>query len=583
MLKLLRVFFEAPGTRPWSVLGALLLAGVVEGLGIASLLPVISIAVEDMDGPRSQVGEIMGDLLGKLGLSIELGPLLLFLVAMLILKSLVMFLAMRHVGYAAANVATEFRLRLIRALLDVRYRYLLSMRQGQIANGMAGHAGKAGETYVSVATFIALGVQSLFYVAIAFVVSPAMAVAALVMGALIGGLLHPLVKLARRSGQAMRFRSKELMVFLSDTLGNIKPIKAMARQAPYGDLIERKAKALRRALKRQATSKELLVNVQDAIMAVILCGGFYVVFRVFEVPITEIIVTGLLLTRTASIAGKLQKAYQRAVLVESHYFALSDMIAEAKSDPEPNPGRETPRFEQKIRFEDVSFSHDRAPVVHDLSLTVQSGTVTVLLGPSGAGKTTIVDLLLGLHQPDAGHILVDGTPLREIDLGRWRRLIGYVPQEPTLLHSTIRDNITLGDTGLSDADIMEALRTAHASHLMDELADGLDTIVGERGGRLSGGQRQRIALARALVHRPKLLILDEVTSALDPASEREVCENIRQLGGRLTVLAITHRPAWLDVADEVFEIAGGRATRLERPEGAASMAGAIGQQAGEIG
>lgn len=180
-----------------------------------------------------------------------------------------------------------------------------------------------------------------------------------------------------------------------------------------------------------------------------------------------------------------------------------------------------------------------------------------LTGESGSGKSTIADLVIGLIAPRQGRILVDGVCLNDIDLDAWRKTIGYVPQDNLLLHDTVYANVTLGDTSLMEADVLRALEAAGAADFVAAMADGMHTVVGERGARLSGGQRQRIMIARALAHRPSLLVLDEATSALDPASEAGICETLAGLKGRLTILAVTHQSALREVADRVYQVGNG--------------------------
>jgi ATP-binding cassette subfamily C protein len=191
-------------------------------------------------------------------------------------------------------------------------------------------------------------------------------------------------------------------------------------------------------------------------------------------------------------------------------------------------------------------------------MDIPVGRITVLTGPSGAGKTTLSDLLIGFYQPQTGMIQIDDVPLADLDLTKWRAMIGYVPQEIILLHDTILANITLGDADLSDSEIRAALDAAGAWEFIRAMPDGLMTRVGEKGVKISGGQRQRIALARALVRKPRLFILDEVTSALDPQTEREICRTISDLASNMAVFAITHRPALLEIADRVYELRDGR-------------------------
>ncbi|GAB3396349.1 hypothetical protein GCM10027514_44920 [Azotobacter armeniacus] len=217
----------------------------------------------------------------------------------------------------------------------------------------------------------------------------------------------------------------------------------------------------------------------------------------------------------------------------------------------------------------MSFGYGERPILDAVDLTIPVGTFTSLVGPSGAGKTTLLDLLCVLLTPQSGRIRVDGVPLEALDRRRWRRLIGYVPQETLLLHDSILANVTLGDPALTAADAERALRQAGAWEFVERTSHGLQTIVGERGGKLSGGQRQRqrqrIVIARALVHRPRLLILDEATSALDPEAEEAICRTMKQLTPEITVIAVSHRPALINVADQVWRLQEGRLVRIKGP------------------
>jgi len=272
------------------------------------------------------------------------------------------------------------------------------------------------------------------------------------------------------------------------------------------------------------------------------------------------------LGRAFTSLGKVQKQYQKLAQSESAYWALLDRIEAAGNAEEHPGGSATPHFEHSIEFQDVHFSYDRHAVFDGLNLEIEAGSMTALVGGSGSGKTTLVDLTIGLLQPTSGKILLDTTPLQEVDMKGWRNLIGYVPQDTILLHDSILHNVTLGDPALDIDDAERALRSANAWDFVCSLPDGLETVVGERGGKLSGGQRQRISIARALVNRPRLLILDEATSALDRESEEAVCQTMASLKGQLTILAISHNRAMAQVADRVYSMTGGRAKRLDAGE-----------------
>ena len=363
-----------------------------------------------------------------------------------------------------------------------------------------------------------------------------------------------------RAGYKQTDRTAALTVALVDMLANVKPLKTMQRYGPMLDHVSVTLKRLKRALVSRELSRAGLVQATDGLIAILVGGVAYFAHTVWQTPLPELIVSGIVFFQIMAISAKLLKLVQQAVLLESAVLRTQELIQAAEDNREENAGALAPVPGQSCHFERVHFSHGPAPVVVDASFDIPARAITVLSGSSGAGKTTLIDLLIGLHRPSRGRILVGETPLTDIDLWAWRGMIGYVPQELNLFHDSIRENITLGDLAITDGDILQALAQAGASDFIAGLAQGLDTDVGEMGGKLSGGQRQRISLARALVTKPDVLILDEVTSALDPATEAEIVANIAGLRGRYTIVAITHRPAWTEIADRLYKVQDGTVT-----------------------
>lgn len=258
-----------------------------------------------------------------------------------------------------------------------------------------------------------------------------------------------------------------------------------------------------------------------------------------------------------------QKTYQSLAYYEPFYHQAQKRRQAALDNAEYTEGTKAPEFSKLIKVQDLVLSLGGRKILNGASFEIPAGSVTTIFGPSGAGKTTLTDVLLALYRPDSGSILIDGVSLNEIDLIAWRHEIGYVPQELFLFHDTVLLNVTLGDDSIDQETANDALRRAGAWDFIAALPDGVNTVVGERGAKLSGGQRQRIAIARALARQPRLLILDEPTTALDPVTEREICQTLRALAGDVTILAISHQPALTEIADHVLEVANGTVQMMD--------------------
>jgi ATP-binding cassette subfamily C protein len=223
------------------------------------------------------------------------------------------------------------------------------------------------------------------------------------------------------------------------------------------------------------------------------------------------------------------------------------------------------KLEQGIEFRQVSFRYYKERneyALHQVDLTIPARRMMAIVGPSGAGKSTLADLLMGLLAPDQGQILIDGEPLEGQRLHAWRRSVGYVPQEAFLFHDTIRANLLWAQPTASEEDLMWALHLAAAEDFMTHLPHGLDTVVGDRGVRLSGGERQRLALARALLRKPALLLLDEATNNLDVENERYILKAVERLQSELTVVIIGHRLSALRPAELVLVLNQGQVVAL---------------------
>jgi len=549
----------------------------MDGLGLTAILPVLGVAFQSGEGvapPEGFEARVL-EAIDGLGVPRELGPLLLLMAGLFLAKAALLVVAKRQVGYTVAHVATDLRLRLLRALMGTSWGYYTRQPVGAVVNAVGTEANRAAEAYYVLGQLAQLMLQVLVAGAVALALSWQSTLAAVGAGVLTVVLLRVFVRMSSRGGRRQTIVLRSLSSRLTDVLQAAKLLRATGKEPLVGPLLEDDTRRLNKALRKQVLGKEALRTLQEPLLVGFCLFSLWVGLRWAGLLMTQVLMLMLLFARILSNVGRMQQRYQGLVVQESALWSLVGMIEDAESQREPEGGTAEPHLERGLALRGVSVEYDGSPVLRDVNVEMPAGSITALVGPSGAGKTTFVDLLTGLVQPSAGRVEVDGTPLPELDLKCWRGMIGYVLQELFLFNDTVRMNVTLGDTDIDDAQVEQALRDAGAWEYVSRLEGGIDAPVGERGSLLSGGQRQRVAIARALVHRPRLLVLDEATAALDPETEAAVWATVAKLRGRTTVVAISHQPGVMRVADRVYQIADGTVQRLEAPQvgGLASVEG----------
>jgi ATP-binding cassette, subfamily C, bacterial len=557
----MKVLLEFARTHPYRsvmTLMCLLLAGVAEGVGLSSLFPVLELAVPDTGGAdASPFAAAVRNSLAGFGVQPTLGMLLIVVVVGIVAKAGLVLLANRQVGYAVSSVATELRLSLISALMGARWSYFTTRPAGAIANAFTTEAERASHAFLHGSQVIAASIQIVLYTGIALAISWQATVAALALGLVSAIALTWLVRAARRSGEQQTELLKTSVAHLADALHAIKPLRAMARERLMDNVLIRETEDLNRAQRGEVFSKEGLKALQEPILVAGLSLGLYAAVTYWSMSVSYLLMFGVLFGRTLGAIGTAQKEIQKYVTRESAYISLTENINAANAEREPLRNGQTPSLRHGITLTNIQLTYREEPILDDVNLFVPAGKLTTLLGGSGAGKTSIADMMVGLVSPSHGTISIDNVNLNDIDIRRWREMIGYVPQELFLLNESIFTNIALGDPSLSDDDVWLALERVGAKAFVEALPNQLSASVGERGLLLSGGQRQRIALARAIVCSPSLLILDEATASLDPITEYAVAATVAQLRGDMTILAITHQKAFADHADVVYTVQNG--------------------------
>lgn len=564
-VQFVRYFARGYPGRTALMVGLLIVAGVAEGVGLITLLPLLESATGQDEATRSGITQTALEGLQAIGVPPGLGPLLTVIVVAMALKALFLWLATKQVGYTVSQVATDLRLRLIRALLKARWSFFAQKPTGYFANALSSEATRASHAYEQVCKAMAGAIQIGVYLAVVVVISWQVAVIALIVGPIVIYALRGFVRMSRHAGDEQTQVMRRLIGRITSLLPGIKPIKAMAREQHLLPFLEAETEGFNRARQQTVFASESLRAFQEPVIVLVLAVGLYGAVTIGDAPAAAVIVAAVLFYRVMTTAGNLQMQYQAVTVNESAFWSLVDTVEEAEAAEERDrpDGAPAPSLEEGIELRDVSFSYGEESVLASVRLEIPAGELVTVVGPSGAGKTTLVDLVAGLLEPDDGEILVDGVPLSEIDRTTWRDQVGYVPQEVLLFNDTVYQNVTLGDDGFTRDEVEHALRAAGAWEFVSATERGMDHEIGERGAQISGGQRQRIAIARALLGGPRLLILDEATTALDPDTERRICDTLVGLRRETTILAISHQPALAEAASRIYQVANGSVVRLE--------------------
>jgi subfamily B ATP-binding cassette protein MsbA len=382
----------------------------------------------------------------------------------------------------------------------------------------------------------------------------------------------------RRGARRRQEQLGEVTHRLLGILSGIKVIKAFRgealEEAAFGRETATYFRRAMRVVKSRLLSRSLAELLNNGIgIAVLMLGALLVMRGDWGLTVGDITAFAAVMATTYRPIKTLSRGWPQLMESAASAERFFDLLDAEEEAADPPGAAELSGFRDRIRFEGVAFGYDSEPVLHHLSLEIARGEVVAIVGPTGSGKSTLVDLLLRFHEPDAGRITLDGVDLRHVSRRSLLDQVALVSQEPFLFDTTIRENIRYGRPDASEEEIREACRVAEVEAFVDALPRGLDTEVGEFGLRLSGGQRQRITIARAILKRSPILVFDEATSALDSRTERTVQDAIDALRGQRTVLVVAHRLSTVRRADRIVVLEAGRVREIGTHDGLMAAGG----------
>jgi ABC-type multidrug transport system fused ATPase/permease subunit len=560
MRKLLKLaFLSHPSLAATTVVVSVAVA-LIEGAGLALILPIIEgLGEQELVQPEHPFSEFAFRVLTPLGIPFSTTALVLVGLALFSFQSFLLFVKTVTTIKVRIAVEVSIRKRLFAALMAAPVSYFDDQRLGRFSNAITVETTRAGTSVLQLLNALVALLLILAYLVTAVVISWQLSLAAM-------GFVGAFALVARRTGklkergERMTEANTALKTTTTDYLSAVREVSALGL-APHANHVFRQvARAVAHELVAIQTIIASFRSIYEIAAVIIIAALLAVGTRVLDVQTAAMVAFFVLLFRLAPRLILFQSSLYQYVSSAPGYGEIESLYSESEANRPPiQPDAKPAALADALELQGVTFSYDgQRNALDGLDLRVEQGTTIGIVGGSGAGKSTLVNLLLRFDDPTSGRVVVDGVDLREIDVDSWRAMIGFVGQESFLFHESIAHNLLLGNPRATDADIRAAAAQAGADAFIDELPDGYDTVVGDRGVMLSGGQRQRLALARALVRDPQVLLLDEATSDLDARSQAAIQESLKAMHGKRTVIVVAHRLSTIRDSDVIVVLEHGK-------------------------
>ncbi len=547
----------------FNVLGMALIS-MLEGIGIFLLLPMLSIigivGIKLGATPISGLFHFLQSVPASLALPLVLGIFLFLVLSQILFQR---SLTVRNVTIVQGFIH-QLRIETYQLLLQAKWEFFLTQRKSDLVNGLTTEMGRITNGISQTLQLLTAVVFMLIQVGLAFWLSPSLTAVILVLGLMLSLFSRKYIAKSKRLGSKTSELQKSYLSGITDQLNGMKDIKSnVLEKSRMAWLRSMTAKMLGEQIEyvELKTASQLFYKIASTVLIVVF---IYFSVEMFHAQPEQLLLIIAIFSRLWPKISAIQANLQQIAATIPAFKALIDLQKECKEAREPQSGvnqDDRLHIRKGLECRGLFFRYNREKetcVLQDINIEIPANRMTAIVGRSGAGKSTLIDIVMGMMHPEKGWVHIDGMPLTNDKLSAFRRSIGYVPQDPFLFHGTIRDNMQMVKPEASDGEIWDALRFSAADDFVSELPKGLDTTIGDRGVRLSGGERQRLILARAILRRPSILVLDEATSAMDSETEAKIQQALDRLHGTMTIIVVAHRLSTIRNADQIIVLDQGR-------------------------
>lgn len=555
---------EAAAHNPALAGGILLLSvatALLEGVGVGFILPIVEFT--QSSSPATGAEGVLGlfvRVYGALGIAFTLEMLVVGVAAVMTVRFSLSFAvswlrAVLDTGYQRA-----LRQRLFEALAYGRIDDIDEAGSDDLLNSLLTETNQAGNIVSGLVDIVEGALRGVIYLGIAAILAPGLTLVAVVSLGASTLVVRYVLEPAYAVGDDIADVNEVLQRLSQAGIQGMRDVRLFTLR---DELVERMRSALDQffdAGVRLERNKAALSNVNQLMNSLVVFGLIYVGIRYTGLSLGEM---GVFLFAIFRLSPTITQVNNLVYAIDGtlpHLVRVQERIETLESGRQDSGGGESIASVDRVAFDDVSFAYGDEPVLSDVSLSVERGEQIALVGQSGAGKSTVVSLLGRLQVPDSGVILADGTPIERFDVREWRERVAVVRQDPYVFDETLRENLTIGNRGVSQAEIERVCEIAQVTEFLPELPDGYESELGEDGVNLSGGQRQRVAIARALLKDADVLVFDEATSELDSNIQRDVRERIDAMDEAYAVIQIAHQLSTVRDADRIYTLESGTVT-----------------------